>query len=93
MNIVAWIALGALAGYLAGFLVNGDEGLGIVGHVALGIVGSVVGGFLAGALLDVDPVQGTLDTASVVSAVIGSVLVVLVVTTLMDRSQAGRGVS
>ena len=48
MNIVAWIVLGAVAGYLAGFLVKGDEGLGVVGHVVLGIVGAVVGGFLVG---------------------------------------------
>jgi len=27
MNIIAWIVLGAIAGYLAGFLVKGDEGL------------------------------------------------------------------
>ena len=92
MSIVAWIVLGAIAGYLAGFLVKGDERLGVVGHVVLGIIGAVIGGFLAGALFDVDPIQGGLDTASVISAVIGSVLVVMVVSTLMGRSRTGRGV-
>ncbi len=92
MSIVAWIVLGAVAGYLAGFLVKDDEGLGVVGHVVLGIVGAVVGGFLAGALFDVDPIQGGLDTTSVISAVVGSVLVVMVVSTLMGRSRTGRGV-
>ena len=48
MSIIAWIVLGAVAGYLAGFLVSGDEGLGIIGHIVLGIVGALVGGFLAG---------------------------------------------
>ena len=45
MNIIAWIVLGAIAGYLAGFLVKGDEGLGVIGHIVLGIVGALVGGF------------------------------------------------
>jgi uncharacterized membrane protein YeaQ/YmgE (transglycosylase-associated protein family) len=93
MSIVAWIVLGAIAGYLAGFLVKGDEGLGVVGHIVLGIVGAVVGGFVAGALFNVDPIEGTLDTASVVTAVIGAVLVVMVVSTLMGRSRTGRGVA
>jgi len=91
MNIVAWIVLGAVAGYLAGFLVKGDEGLGVVGHVVLGIVGAVVGGFLAGVIFGTDPVQGQLDAASVVTAVIGAVLEVMVVSTLMGRSRTGRG--
>ena len=47
MNIIAWLVLGAIAGYLAGFLVKGDEGYGVIGHVVLGIVGALVGGFLA----------------------------------------------
>ena len=91
MSIVAWIVLGAVAGYLAGFLVKGDECLGVVGHVVLGIVGAVVGGFLAGLIFGTDPVQDQLDAASIVTAVIGAVLVVMVVGTLMGRSRTGRG--
>ena len=91
MTIVAWIALGAIAGSLAGVLVKDDEGLGVVGHVVLGVVGAVVGGFLAGLVFEVDPTQGTLDTASVLMAVIGGVLVVMVASTLMGRSRTGRG--
>ena len=55
MSIIAWLVLGAIAGYLAGFLVKGDEGLGVIGHIVLGIVGALVGGFLAGALLGIGP--------------------------------------
>jgi hypothetical protein len=33
VSIIAWIVLGAIAGYLAGFIVKGDEGLGIIGHI------------------------------------------------------------
>ena len=51
MGIVSWIVVGAIAGILAGFLVTGDEGLGIIGRILLGIVGAVVGGFIAGLLL------------------------------------------
>ncbi len=45
MNIIARIVLGTIAGYGAGFMVKGDEGLGVVGHIVLGIFGALVGGF------------------------------------------------
>ncbi|HEY7737284.1 MAG TPA: GlsB/YeaQ/YmgE family stress response membrane protein [Candidatus Limnocylindrales bacterium] len=91
MSIIAWIVLGAIAGYLAGFLVRGDEGLGIIGHIVLGIVGALVGGFLAGVLFNTDPVSGQLDLSSIVTATIGAVIVVVVVNTVMGSSRSGRG--
>jgi len=81
LDIIAWLVLGAIAGYLAGFLVKGDEGLGIIGHIALGIVGALVGGFLAGLLGFGSGRQDgdVLNIASVLVAVIGAVVTVLVV--------------
>ena len=91
MGLVAWIVLGAIAGYLAGFLVRGDEGLGIIGHIVLGIVGALVGGFLAGALFNSDPINGPFDLSSIVVATIGAILTVVVVNAVMGRSRVGRG--
>lgn len=91
MSIIAWIVLGAIAGYLAGFIVKGDEGLGIIGHIVLGIVGALVGGFLAGVLFNTDPINGALDISSIVVATIGAVITVLVVGAVTGRSRVGRG--
>ena len=68
MSIIAWIVLGAIAGYLAGFLVKGDEGLGVIGHIVLGIVGALVGGFLASVLFNSKPIDGPFDISSIVVA-------------------------
>ena len=78
MSIIAWIVLGAIAGYLAGFFVSGDEGLGVIGHIVLGIVGALVGGFLASVLFNTKPIDGALDISSIVVATIGAIVVVLV---------------
>jgi uncharacterized membrane protein YeaQ/YmgE (transglycosylase-associated protein family) len=91
VSIIAWIVLGAIAGYLAGFLVKGDEGLGVIGHIVLGIVGAIVGGFLAGVLLNKDVINGPLDVTSIVSAVIGAIIVVVVVNAVTGRTRTGRG--
>ncbi len=91
MGIVAWIVLGAIAGYLAGLLVRGDEGMGVIGHIALGIVGALVGGFLAGALFGSNPVNGV-DLGSIIVATIGAVIAVIVWNAATGRARTGRGV-
>jgi uncharacterized membrane protein YeaQ/YmgE (transglycosylase-associated protein family) len=91
MGIISWLVLGAIAGYLAGFLVKGDEGLGVIGHIVLGIVGALVGGFLASVLFNVDPIDGALDISSIVVATIGAILTVVVVSMVTSRTRTGRG--
>ena len=91
MSIIAWIVLGAIAGYLAGFFVKGDEGLGVIGHVVLGIVGALVGGFLAGVLFNSSPIEGPLDLSSIVVAAIGAVITVMVVGMVTRNTRTGRG--
>ena len=92
MSLIAWIVLGAIAGYLAGFLVRGDEGMGVIGHIVLGIVGALIGGFLASALFGVDAINGALDVSSIVTATIGAIIAVLIWSAITGRSRAGRGV-
>ena len=91
MSIIAWIVLGAIAGYLAGFLVRGDEGLGIIGHIVLGIVGALVGGFVASVLFNSKPIDGPFDISSIVVATIGAVVTVLVVSAVTSRTRTGSG--
>jgi uncharacterized membrane protein YeaQ/YmgE (transglycosylase-associated protein family) len=81
VTIIAWIVLGAIAGYIAGLLVRGDERLGVIGHVILGIVGALVGGFLANAVGIGSGREGgdVVNLQSIIVAIIGAVLVVWIV--------------
>jgi uncharacterized membrane protein YeaQ/YmgE (transglycosylase-associated protein family) len=45
-SILAWIAIGAIAGWLAGLLVKG-YGFGLIGNIVVGILGAGVAGLLA----------------------------------------------
>ena len=51
MGIIAWIVLGAIAGYITNLIMGGKEG--VIETIILGIVGAVVGGFIAGTVLKV----------------------------------------
>lgn len=46
MNILAWLLLGGLAGWIAGAIVIRNSKLGVVGNIIVGIVGAVLGGWL-----------------------------------------------
>jgi uncharacterized membrane protein YeaQ/YmgE (transglycosylase-associated protein family) len=48
-GILAWLIIGAIAGWLAGLFVKGG-GFGLFGDIVVGIVGAFIGGWLAGAL-------------------------------------------
>ena len=90
MSIIAWIVLGAIAGYLAGFLVRGDESMGVIGHIVLGIVGAIVGGFVAGLITGGDYITG-INITTIIVATIGAVIAVVLYNALTGRARAGRG--
>ena len=82
MGIIAWIVLGAIAGFIANALMGSREGLLMT--IILGIVGAVVGGWLAGTVLGVADVTG-INIESIVVSVIGAVIVVAVFQALQRR--------
>jgi len=93
MGLISWLVVGAIAGYLAGFLVKGDESMGVIGHIVLGIVGALVGGFLAGLLL---PGGGgdyinDFSLTTIIVATIGAVIAVVVWNAILGRQRVGRG--
>ncbi len=90
MGILSWLIVGAIAGWLAGLLVRGDEGLGVIGHVILGIVGALIGGFLAGILTGGDYITG-INVTTIVVATIGAVIVVILAKALRGTTRTGRG--
>jgi len=90
MGIISWMVVGAVAGYLAGSLVKGDESYGLIGHIVLGIVGAIVGGFIAGALTGGDYITG-INVTTIVVAVIGAVIAVIVWNAITGRTRTGRG--
>jgi uncharacterized membrane protein YeaQ/YmgE (transglycosylase-associated protein family) len=64
MNILIFLLIGAVAGWLAGTIMKGG-GFGLLGNIIIGIIGSVVGGFLFGLLgLSAGGMIGAIVTAT-----------------------------
>jgi len=75
VGIIAWIVLGAIAGFITNLIMGGGEG--VILTVVLGIVGAVVGGYLAGTVFKVADVTG-INVESIVVAGVGAIIVVAV---------------
>ena len=91
MEWLAWIVVGAIAGWLAGLLVKGDEGLGVIGHILLGLVGALLGGWVVSLLTNNDPMDGVFDVSTILTAVVGAVVLVVLGSMIMGRSRTGSG--
>jgi uncharacterized membrane protein YeaQ/YmgE (transglycosylase-associated protein family) len=76
MGIIAWIVVGAIAGFLANLIMGSRTGLLMM--VVLGIVGGLLGGFVATSVLKIGSVDG-INIESIFIATIGAIAVVFIV--------------
>ncbi len=74
MEILLWIVLGGLAGWLASILMGTNEAQGLLADIAMGILGALVGGFLMG-IFGQPGVTG-FNLYSLMVAVLGAVVVI-----------------
>ncbi len=86
MGIIAFIILGAIAGAIAKALLPGDDPGGFIVTTIIGVVGALLGGFIAAALFDADPLDEFFDISSWLTAIVGAIILLL-----LYRAVAGRG--
>lgn len=90
MTIIFYIILGLIAGAIAKLVLPGRQGGGIIATIVLGIIGALVGGLLGNLII-----HGTFSLAlsgswfwSLVTAVVGSIIVLLIYGLIRRRSSA-----
>jgi uncharacterized membrane protein YeaQ/YmgE (transglycosylase-associated protein family) len=74
MGIIAFLILGLLAGAIAKALMPGDDPGGIIVTMLIGVVGAMLGGFLAGAIFGVNPVDEFWSLSTWLAAIVGSLV-------------------
>jgi len=75
VNILIWLVIGAVAGWLAGKVISGG-GYGLIGDIVVGILGSIIAGYLL-PLLGIH--LGAGFVRSVINAFIGACLLLTIV--------------
>ena len=80
INIICWLVVGAVAGYLAGVVMKG-RGFGLVGDIVVGLIGAVIGGLLFGLITASE--YGLIG--SIVIAFLGACILIAVVRFVAPR--------
>jgi uncharacterized membrane protein YeaQ/YmgE (transglycosylase-associated protein family) len=90
MGVIAFIILGLIAGVIAKAILPGKQPGGIIITTLIGIAGALIGGFLAGALFDADPLDEFWDVSTWLTAIIGAIVLLLIYGLIADRSSSRR---
>ena len=85
MEILLWIILGALAGWIASMIVGTDARQGAIGNIVVGILGAFLGGFLMQLLGFRDASLASIDLYSILVAIGGAVLLLLIFNAVTRR--------
>ena len=86
--ILYMLVIGAVAGFLARFLVPGRDPMSVGTTIVLGIVGSFIGGFLGYVITGADFADGALQPAGLLGSVIGAVIALVVYNAMTSRRGA-----
>jgi uncharacterized membrane protein YeaQ/YmgE (transglycosylase-associated protein family) len=74
MNLLTYLIIGLIAGWLAAQLVKG-HGFGLVGDIVVGIIGALIGGYL----FDLMGVTTYGFIGSVITSVVGAVILLAII--------------
>jgi uncharacterized membrane protein YeaQ/YmgE (transglycosylase-associated protein family) len=78
LNIILWVVLGLIAGWLAS-MIMGRGGYGVIGDIIVGLIGAVIGGWLAAALgLGGLNANDPISWGSLIIAVLGAIILIAI---------------
>ena len=77
MNVLSWIIVGLIAGFLAGQVLRGG-GYGVIGDIIVGVLGGLLGGWIGATFLHIDGGVSGINLKSILIAFAGAVLLILV---------------
>jgi uncharacterized membrane protein YeaQ/YmgE (transglycosylase-associated protein family) len=89
MGIIAFIILGLLAGAIAKALLPGDDPGGWIVTTIIGVVGALLGGFLAAVLFGAHPLDEFFDISTWLTAIVGSIILLLIYRLVVNRDRGG----
>lgn len=84
IDIILWILLGALAGWIASKIMKTDAQQGAVANIIVGILGAFLGGFLLRTILGVE--TDAISIPGLIVAVLGAVVLLAIYKAVTGRS-------
>jgi uncharacterized membrane protein YeaQ/YmgE (transglycosylase-associated protein family) len=80
MNIIIWLVVGGLIGWVASMLMHSDGQQGIILNVVVGIVGAFLAGFFLAPLFGTGTInQGDFSLSGLIVSLLGAVILLAIV--------------
>ena len=80
MNVIVWLLIGGLIGWLASVFMGTDGRQGVIANVVVGIVGAVLGGWFLSGPVGVSTInQGNFSLAGLLVSFAGAVILLALV--------------
>jgi uncharacterized membrane protein YeaQ/YmgE (transglycosylase-associated protein family) len=80
MNIIIWLVVGGLIGWLASIVMRTDGQQGILLNVVVGVAGAILGGWLLSPLVGASTInQSNFSVAGLLVSLVGAVVLLAVV--------------
>ena len=88
MNIIVWLLVGGILGWLASILMKTDGQQGIILNVVVGIIGATIGGWVISPMIGVATInQNNFSLAGLAVSFLGAVILLAVVNLFRRRAR------
>jgi uncharacterized membrane protein YeaQ/YmgE (transglycosylase-associated protein family) len=86
MNLIIWLVIGGIIGWLASIVMNRNAQQGIFLNIIVGIIGAFIGGFLISPLLGAGTInQNDFSVISLLASFLGAVILLGIVNLFTRR--------
>ncbi len=80
MNVIIWLVVGGLIGWVASMVMGTNGRQGIILNVVVGIIGAFLGGWLLSGLLGSSTInQGNFSVSGLVVSLLGAIILLAIV--------------
>jgi uncharacterized membrane protein YeaQ/YmgE (transglycosylase-associated protein family) len=87
MNLIIWLVVGGVIGWVASLIMKTDAQQGLFLNVVVGIVGALLGGWLISPLVGAGTVnQGDFSLAGLLVSLVGAIILLFIVNLIRRRA-------
>ena len=80
MNLIVWLVVGGLLGWVASMIMRTDAQQGILLNVIVGIIGALLGGWFISPLVGVPTInQGAFSAGALLVSLVGAIILLAIV--------------
>lgn len=79
MNLIVWLVVGGIVGWLASIVMKRDAQQGIILNIVVGIIGALLAGWLISPLVGVGSINEALSVGSFLVSLVGAIILLAIV--------------